>query len=449
LTSASPLAAAILGVESLDRSTAFYRDVVGLDAGPEVLLEGADFEAHWGLPRGARARSRCLIAAGCEMGAVTLIEFEAMPPRERRRVRRDGEATVLGLWNLNFYVEDIRAVCRDLAAAGHVLWSAATSHEVGTTEGAPVEALFDGPDGVAINLVELTGGDDTVIGRMRAAVRALGHTRTGWTAVATTSHSVRDADAAARFYREVLGHNVLMDAVLDKPASNHFLRRPEGAKTRALFMTAGHAFGKIALSQPLNYAVPDRVAAAVAPNVGYLAQSFDVADLDRALQLAVGVGAEIASSPVTVDARGIGSAERAALLRCPGSAALIQLVADDSGAGSWISAGSLRDFDGGRAIGTTLAGHPVAVFRVQGELYATDRMCTHAFVPLERGRLDGFEIECPVHLARFDLRNGACRAVPAPYGIRTFRVRLRGDVVEVWIARDLEHVRPFRAPRRQ
>lgn len=317
------LAAAIIGVERLETSAAFYRDVVGLEPGPIVSLEGAAFEAHWRLPRGARARAQCFSQRDVAVGRVALIEFEAPA---RRRVRRDGEYTIRGLWNLNFYVDDIRATCRELAGRGYRLWSEPVGYEVSARSGAPVEALFDGPDGLAINLVELTGGPDTVIGRVRAAVDAVGHTRTGWTAVSTTSHSVADADAAARFYRDVAGLDVLMDDVLDKPETNHFLRRPADARTRAVFVAGPHPFGKVALSQALNYAVPDHVVDAVAPNVGYLAQSFVVADLGSALAAAAACGAPAFSEPVTCDPWGCGAPALAAIRRVPGSGALVQLV---------------------------------------------------------------------------------------------------------------------------
>lgn len=75
----------------------------------------------------------------------------------------------------------------------------------------------------------------------------------------------------------------------------------------------------------------------------------------------------------------------------------------------------------------------VAVFQVAGELHATDSLCTHAFVPLEDGLLDGHEIECPVHQARFDVRSGACLRFPAKRPLRVFEVRRHEGFVQVWI----------------
>ena len=51
----SPLSISTLGVESLDRSLAFYRDVIGLTASQPVTWSGPEFEQHWQLPAGASA----------------------------------------------------------------------------------------------------------------------------------------------------------------------------------------------------------------------------------------------------------------------------------------------------------------------------------------------------------------------------------------------------------
>lgn len=106
----------------------------------------------------------------------------------------------------------------------------------------------------------------------------------------------------------------------------------------------------------------------------------------------------------------------------------------------WVAAPEARLREGG-AIGAHCAGHPVAIYRVEGQLYATDSLCTHAFVPLEDGILDGFEIECPIHAARFDVRTGACLRFPARVPLRAFPVRSRDGQIQVWIPAGLEPAR--------
>ena len=73
----------------------------------------------------------------------------------------------------------------------------------------------------------------------------------------------------------------------------------------------------------------------------------------------------------------------------------------------------------------------VAVCNVDGSLFAVDDVCTHDEGSLEQGDLDGFEIECPRHMARFDVRTGEATALPAVVSIDTFGVRVEGDDIEI------------------
>lgn len=58
---------------------------------------------------------------------------------------------------------------------------------------------------------------------------------------------------------------------------------------------------------------------------------------------------------------------------------------------------------------------PVALFRTEnGEFYATADTCTHEKWSLgEDSDLEGYEVECPLHMARFDIRTGAVLCFPA------------------------------------
>src|SRR6266480_3010470 len=79
-------------------------------------------------------------------------------------------------------------------------------------------------------------------------------------------------------------------------------------------------------------------------------------------------------------------------------------------------------------------GRPVAVFNVAGTFYAIDDVCTHDGGPLAEGELQGAEIQCPRHGARFDVRTGKALCLPAREPVTTHRVELRGD--DVYVALD-------------
>src|SRR5215470_16479185 len=73
----------------------------------------------------------------------------------------------------------------------------------------------------------------------------------------------------------------------------------------------------------------------------------------------------------------------------------------------------------------------IAVFNVGGKYYAIEDVCSHDDGPVAEGDLDGFEIECPRHGARFDIRNGRVLSFPAITSIRSFNVAVNGDEVVV------------------
>jgi catechol 2,3-dioxygenase-like lactoylglutathione lyase family enzyme len=273
----SPLSFALVSVASLEASLAFYRDRIGLVASEIAALPALD--AGFAAGPGCAARVALCGEPGTTAGRILLVEYAA-PARER--VRLSGDRTTRGLWNLNFYVDDIRAVSRDLRAEGFEFWSDPVTYRVGEAAGIATEVVFEAPDAVAINLVEPAGGPETFTGRVRAEVARHGKTRTGFTPVATTAHCVHDLAAAGAFYRDVLGMQVVLDEILGKPETNHFLARPADARTHTMFFAGAHFFGKVALNEPQNFAVPERVARARAPAIGYLAQGFVVPSLARA-----------------------------------------------------------------------------------------------------------------------------------------------------------------------
>jgi 3-phenylpropionate/trans-cinnamate dioxygenase ferredoxin subunit len=89
-------------------------------------------------------------------------------------------------------------------------------------------------------------------------------------------------------------------------------------------------------------------------------------------------------------------------------------------------AGSLRR--------VVVEGQPICLARLaDGSLCAIDDICTHEEESLAEGELDGQEIECPAHFARFDLRTGEVVAPPAIMPARVYDVTIDGDdiVVEV------------------
>jgi len=76
----------------------------------------------------------------------------------------------------------------------------------------------------------------------------------------------------------------------------------------------------------------------------------------------------------------------------------------------------------------------VVVIHAAGKFYAIDDLCTHDGGPLGEGELDGFEIICPRHGARFDVRDGRALTMPATKATGSHQVKLEGDTILVRLA---------------
>ena len=71
----------------------------------------------------------------------------------------------------------------------------------------------------------------------------------------------------------------------------------------------------------------------------------------------------------------------------------------------------------------------IAVFNVDGNYYAIEDVCTHDGSELTGGGVEGFEVICPRHGARFDMRSGMALTPPAYEPVSTFPVKVEDDMV--------------------
>ncbi|HVZ53077.1 MAG TPA: non-heme iron oxygenase ferredoxin subunit [Pseudolabrys sp.] len=98
---------------------------------------------------------------------------------------------------------------------------------------------------------------------------------------------------------------------------------------------------------------------------------------------------------------------------------------------AWQAVGRSEDLAEGGMLAVEIAGTKIAVYRVDGQLFATDNICSHAYAMLTDGWLDGDEIECPLHGGRFNVRTGKAMTSPVECDIRTFPVREADGIIAV------------------
>ena len=99
----------------------------------------------------------------------------------------------------------------------------------------------------------------------------------------------------------------------------------------------------------------------------------------------------------------------------------------------WTPVATLADFAASDAIAVVQGGREIAIYLVEGAVFATANRCPHGDALLCDGFLEGHEIECPHHQGRFDVRTGAATAAPAEVALATYPARLVGDRVELKI----------------
>jgi 3-phenylpropionate/trans-cinnamate dioxygenase ferredoxin subunit len=100
---------------------------------------------------------------------------------------------------------------------------------------------------------------------------------------------------------------------------------------------------------------------------------------------------------------------------------------------TWQTVAKAADVPPERVAVVEIGDHDVAVCNVNGEFYAIDDVCTHDGGALDQGELEGDEIECPRHGARFDVRTGAAVQLPAFEPVETHEVRVEGDDIQVGV----------------
>lgn len=94
------------------------------------------------------------------------------------------------------------------------------------------------------------------------------------------------------------------------------------------------------------------------------------------------------------------------------------------------------ELENGERLFVEIDGLPIVIFKIAEQVFAIADTCSHEDAPLGDGHLQGYEIACPRHGARFDVRTGKALSLPAVVDISTYPVRIREGQIEVGIPLD-------------
>ena len=102
----------------------------------------------------------------------------------------------------------------------------------------------------------------------------------------------------------------------------------------------------------------------------------------------------------------------------------------------WTSLGPVDElFSSRNCRALELEGTAIGLFRVEGEIYAIDDICSHGNARLTEGDVDGFEVECPLHAGVFDIRSGKALTAPVTRDVRRHTLRVQAGQVFIRLCR--------------
>ena len=97
----------------------------------------------------------------------------------------------------------------------------------------------------------------------------------------------------------------------------------------------------------------------------------------------------------------------------------------------WVTVARVDDLKPGARQLVDVDGSQLVVFNIEGKYYAIEDVCTHDGGQLTGGEVEGDQIICPRHGARFCIRTGAALTAPAYEPTATFPVRIENGEIQV------------------
>lgn len=97
----------------------------------------------------------------------------------------------------------------------------------------------------------------------------------------------------------------------------------------------------------------------------------------------------------------------------------------------WIDVAKVNEIEDGIPTHSEIDGTKIVLFKLQGQFYAIENICTHDGGELSGGCVLNDQIICPRHGARFSIKTGEALSAPAYEPVATFPVRVENGIVQV------------------
>jgi 3-phenylpropionate/trans-cinnamate dioxygenase ferredoxin subunit len=97
----------------------------------------------------------------------------------------------------------------------------------------------------------------------------------------------------------------------------------------------------------------------------------------------------------------------------------------------FVAVAKVNEIEEGKVKVVRVGDAPIGLTKIDGEFFAFADVCTHDDGPVAEGELDKYIIECPRHGAKFDIRTGKVKQLPAVVPIPVYAVKVEGETVLV------------------
>ena len=100
----------------------------------------------------------------------------------------------------------------------------------------------------------------------------------------------------------------------------------------------------------------------------------------------------------------------------------------------WVRVAAVDDCPVGQLKGVMAGMQPIVLANVDGDVYALEDECSHQELPISDGELDGTDVVCTYHGARFDACTGKNKSLPAIRPVKSFPVEIRDDGIYIEVS---------------
>jgi 3-phenylpropionate/trans-cinnamate dioxygenase ferredoxin component len=99
----------------------------------------------------------------------------------------------------------------------------------------------------------------------------------------------------------------------------------------------------------------------------------------------------------------------------------------------WIKVCDIKSLKNGDLLDFDMEDKKILISKTKGKVYATDRICTHAYADLSTGFINEDEktVTCPLHMSAFKLEDGTPQNLPAEDPLKTYEIKIQDNHVYV------------------